>query len=76
MALIKLRELAEGFLKKHKSDVNKIKERIISVGKESGINIACTLLSSKLGVSSEKCRPVARIVVNTLTREIRERLTK
>lgn len=75
--MVNIRDLAEGFLKAAvKSEINKIKDKLINVGNASAVTLTCTLLKARLGIPLSACVPIATKIVSKISSEIRENITK
>ncbi|KKL62336.1 hypothetical protein LCGC14_2186250 [marine sediment metagenome] len=69
-----IKALAKGFLKTATKEVKKARDIIIEEGRSQAVSFVCDAIEAKTGLPSSVCRPVAKNVVQTLSKEIRKKL--
>jgi len=70
-------ELAKASLKKlSKKTLEKVRMKLITVGKDAAIVFLCNIIVAKTGISRPFCIKAATIIVNKLAREIKEKIKK
>ena len=69
-----IKALAKGFLKTATKEVKKARDLIVEEGRSVAVNFVCDAIEVKTGLPSSTCRPVAKSVVQTLSKEIRKKL--
>ena len=73
---VAIKDIVQGALKSlGKTELDRIKTRAITIGKISAISLACNLVQQRTGIKREICQSVATVLVNTLIREIKSKIT-
>lgn len=70
----KLKDLASGFIKVASKEVKEIRDELIKVGKSSAIALACSAIEKKTGLPNSICNRVGELVVDTISKEVKQKL--
>lgn len=74
---LKLGDLVKGTLKKlSKTTKSFIRNRLVTLGKESAASWTCSLIQRRTGLDRDICEKVATIVVGKIAKEVREAIKK
>ena len=71
-----LKDLAEGFIKTAKKEVKKTVDILVEFGRDRAVDFACTAIEARTGLPNNICRRGAEIVVDKLSKEVRDKLKK
>lgn len=69
-----IKALAKGFIKVATKEVKKARDIIVEEGRSVAVNFVCDAIELRTGLPSGVCRPVAKSIVQTLSKEIRKKL--
>lgn len=75
--ILSFTDLAIGYIKKAtRREIDKVKDKLITVGQTAAATLVCSQLQAKLGIPHAKCQIVANIVVRKLTKAVRDTIKK
>lgn len=69
-----LKDLASGFIKVAGKELTAVRDVLVKAGKDKAVDIACQAIEKRTGLPNAICNRAGEIVVNTLSKEIRELL--
>ena len=70
----RIKDLASGFLKVAGKQVTEVRDALVKTGKSKAIDIACKAIEGRTGLPNSICRRAGELVVNTLVREVKDKL--
>jgi len=71
----RIKDLASGFIKVAGKEVDKVKDALVDVGKAKAIDVACKAIESRTGLPNSICNRAGELVVDTLIKEVKQKLS-
>ena len=67
-----LKDLASGFVKVAGKELKDVRDVLVKAGRDQAIEIACKAIEKRTGLPNAICNRAGEIVVDTLSKEIKE----
>ena len=70
----RIKDLASGFIKVAGKEIKDIKDELVNIGKSSAIALACAAIEKRTGLPNSICNRAGEIVVDTLAKQVKQKL--